>query len=616
VPESVRHAVVVRLARLSSEAEDLAGVAAVLGSELDIAVLASVAGLSDDDAERALDELLGANVLRRPPGGANTVEFPHALVREAVFEELNALRRTRLHRRAADVLIDSSEKRHLEAIAHHLFEAADGDRAASYQVRAGDRAMAMLAYEQAAEHYGRAIEARGDDDGELLLARGEALSRAGEPAAASDSFRAAADLARRRHDPRMLARAALGQGGVGIAIIDVDEQRVGLLQEALETLGEDDPVLSSQLLGRLALELYYAPSRDRSEALSAEAVSVAREAGDRRSVAAALGARHVALWRPDRLDERRDVAEEMIEVARTARDRALELQGRNWLVTDLWELGDIAAWRAEVARHAALADELRLPMFAWYAPLWAAVDALHAGRFEDALRLRAVAREAGERAGDGNADLFDKMLEFHGQALRGDYHSTNMEFVGSKVADSPAGMAYRAGYTWILAARGDHEAAREQLAIVTRHDFAALKFDTNWPSAIGELAHATAILGDRDIAAQLYDLLSPYAGRPLTAGRAIVSYGMSDRHLGLLAGVLGELRAAVAHLEAGVALDLERGMRPWVVHGRYALAQTLDAAGERDRAAAESARAHAEARELGLTGFAPQSDMLHLRRDD
>jgi hypothetical protein len=262
----------------------------------------------------------------------------------------------------------------------------------------------------------------------------------------------------------------------------------------------------------------------------------------------------------------------MIEVARTAGDRTLELQARNWLVADLWEMGDVAAWRAEVARHSGLADELRLPMFAWYAPLWNAVDALHAGRYQEAARLRAVAREAGERAGDGNADLFDRMLAFHGKALRTDFDDIDMAFLADKIADSPAGMAYRCGYAWILAGRGEHDAAREQLAIIARDDFAGLAFDANWMSAVGECAEAVAILGDRPLAARLYEMLVPYAGRPLTAGRAIVSYGAADRHLGLLAGVLSDQAAAVAHLEAAVALDSERGMEPWAAHARRALA--------------------------------------------
>src|SRR5206468_1350503 len=80
------------------------------------------------------------------------------------------------------------------------------------------------------------------------------------------------------------------------------------------------------------VELYYAPDRARSEALSAGAVAAAEESADVVAIASALGARHVALWRPDRVDERLAVAEEMMAAARAAGDRHAELQAHNWRV--------------------------------------------------------------------------------------------------------------------------------------------------------------------------------------------------------------------------------------------------------------------------------------------
>ena len=97
----------------------------------------------------------------------------------------------------------------------------------------------------------------------MLLARGDALLRAGEPAAAREAFSAAALLARRRADAALLAHAALGFAGLGIAIAEVDALVVDRLEEALERTG--DPVLRSRLMARLAVELYYAQDRARSE---------------------------------------------------------------------------------------------------------------------------------------------------------------------------------------------------------------------------------------------------------------------------------------------------------------------------------------------------------------
>ena len=206
----------------------------------------------------------------------------------------------------------------------------------------------MLAYEAAVGYFERALQVVGPD-APLLIAKGDALSRAGDRDPARGSFESAAALARESGDAHRLAEAALGYAGLSVTIIEVDEQAVALLEEALAALGDADGALRSRLLARLAVELYYAPSRNRSEKLSAEAVAVAQAGTDQRSVAAALSARHVALWRPDRLLERLETADAMIAAAQAAADGQLELQGRNWRIVDLFEGGDLDG--GEKRRH-------------------------------------------------------------------------------------------------------------------------------------------------------------------------------------------------------------------------------------------------------------------------
>ena len=565
VPESVRHAVGARLARLTESADELLGVAAVIGAVIDARLLAEVAGV--DDVEPLLEELLDAHLLR--PGDGRAVEFTHALVREAVVAELSPLRRARLHRTTAEALAARAEAPHLEEIAHHFSEAGDA-RAADYLLRAGEHALAMLAYEEAAELFGRALEVA-DDPAPLLLARGGALLRAGEPEAARACFTDAAARARSADDPVLLARAALGHAGLTVTIIAVDDGTVALLEEALAALGDSEPVLRSELLARLAVELYYAPSRDRCEALSSEAVAVAREAGDPRAVAATLNARHVALWRPDRLRERAATADAMIAAAREAGDRQLELQARNWRVVDLFEAGDLAEWREEVRRHGELAHELRMPSFTWYTPLWNAVEAINAGRFDEAAELRERARAEGARAGDDNAHLFAEMLIAAQALLRREFADLDRALIEDKIAHSPAGMAWRASYAWELAATGRPEAAREHLAIVTADGFAALPFDANWPSALAETAEACVLLGDAGPAAAAYERLLPYADVTVTAGRAVITYGSTQRLLGGLAAVLGRVDEAIERHEAAIRLNEAAGFTVWADHGREAL---------------------------------------------
>ena len=575
VPESVRHAVGVRLSRMGDEANELIAAAAILGLEHDVRALQATAGLEPDAAEAALDEILRARLLR-PATTPHRFAFTHALVREAVLEECNVLRRARLHRRAAEALTALGEDRHLEEIAMHLFETAstgDARRAAEMLTRAGHRALARLAYEDAAERFERALEALDlagaeDESGPLLLARGDALLRAGEADAARATFTAARGLALRRDDHALLARAALGFAGLGIAIVDLDVDAIARLEEALERV--EDPALRSRVQARLAVELYYATDRTRSETLSAEAVATARAAGDASALASALGARHVALWRPDRVEERLAVAGEMIVAARKAGDRHAELQGHNWRVADLFELGDMPAWEEERARHAQMAEELRLPVFQWYTPLWAAVQAMLAGRYDDLERLSAEAEQAGLRAGDRNASLFSGMVRFCAQLERGAFEEIDVEFVEDRIANSAVGVAYRSSYAWILAGRGETERAREEL-----HAAMALPhaFDANWLSLQAECAEASILIEEPAHAATLYERLAPYAGRPATAGRAVSSYGAVDRLLGGLAELRGRPDDAVRHLNDAIRLNATLGCTVWRSHAERHLAR-------------------------------------------
>jgi tetratricopeptide (TPR) repeat protein len=229
-------------------------------------------------------------------------------------------------------------------------------------------------------------------------------------------------------------------------------------------------------------------------------------------------------------------------------------------VADLFELGDMPAWHEERARHARLAEELRLPVFQWYTPLWAATEAVLAGRYDEAETLTVEAEEAGIRAGDRNAELFAGLVRFCGHVQREAFDEMDIKFVEGKIANSPAGIAYRASYAWILDALGESQRAREELQAVMAQPH---PFDTNWLTLQAECAEASVRLGETTFATTLYQRLAPYAGRPATAGRAAFSYGAIDRVLGGLAAVLGHQDDAIRHLRDAVAVNDALGCTVW-----------------------------------------------------
>src|SRR5918997_295869 len=103
----------------------------------------------------------------------------------------------------------------------------------------------------------------------------------------------------------------------------------------------------------------------------------------------------------------------MIAAADAAGDREAVLQGRNWRVVDLLELGRTRDAAAEIDAYDALADAVGLPHFGWYVPLWRATLAVLAGRWAEAGELTERALALGRQADDPNAPLFVGIQRHH-----------------------------------------------------------------------------------------------------------------------------------------------------------------------------------------------------------
>ena len=263
----------------------------------------------------------------------------------------------------------------------------------------------MLAHEEAAEHYARALDVQGrfqpeasERRCELLLRLGEARVRGGERALGSSAFREAAALAERLGDGASLARAAIGASRRYVQPPGVvDTELIAMIERALE-LEPERSLVRVRLLACLCGAIYYSPERDRMRALSDEAIEIADELGDPEARAYACSARRRVLWDAPHLSERVEVSTEMLTLARQIGNIELQLQAHAWLVVDLLERGDLDAVDAQIEAFEAGADRLRQPLFEWNSILWRAMRALLAGSLERADRLASEALAAGAPA--------------------------------------------------------------------------------------------------------------------------------------------------------------------------------------------------------------------------
>ena len=245
------------LARLSPEARDLAGAAAVLGARAAPAAAAELAGLSEAAGAAAADELRRAHVVE-----ADGVElaYVHPVVREAVLGELAPARRAALHAAVARRLHRAGAP--AERVAAHLAEAPDGtiDGAPALLHEAARVLLADGDATTAAAYLQRA-HAEAPGDGEIAAALGQALLRAGRPGAARDVLR---DAVRDAGDPVERARRVARAAEATLAV-DGPEAAVGELRAALDDPQTADETAQLILEARLAEVATYLPGeRERS----------------------------------------------------------------------------------------------------------------------------------------------------------------------------------------------------------------------------------------------------------------------------------------------------------------------------------------------------------------
>ncbi len=626
VPQGVRAVIARRLAGLSAACNQALAVASAIGREFGVDVLAQVSDLPAAQLTAALEEAVRARVLATVARPVGHYRFAHALLRETVYDDLGATRRTDLHRRLGDVLervYGAARESHLAELAHHFSAAGpvgDTGKAIDYARRAGDRAVRGLAYEEGARLYEMALAALERAPaadmglrGELTLALGEACAHAGESDRARELCRHAAELARATGAADQLARAALGYRTWWVTGL-VDAFQVGLLEEALRALPRADSVLRTRVLARLAAELAFAPNDSRRDALSRDALAMARRLGDPATLAYALNCRHLAAWGPDDLEDRLALATEMVRLAERVGDRDLEARGRHLRVTNLLELGDREALDAEIAAHARLADELRQPLYRWQKTYFAAMQAALAGRFDES---EALAEEA---LGIGQQKDFDAEQTYGVQMLRVREAQGRLgelqPFVQAFVAQSPAALGWRSTLALIESALGHREEAAREFEALAADDFAGVPQDLLWFINLSNLCGACVFLGDTRRAAVLYRLLAPYACHNVVVGGAVACQKSTSYLLGVLAATMERWDEAAAHFEDALALARRLQAPPFVAETEIPHARVLlerGHPGDAERALALLNHALGIAQESGMQALVAAGVAVKLR---
>jgi DNA-binding NarL/FixJ family response regulator len=296
LPESLRDALLTRIERLPVAAQAVVRVAAVAERPLHHGLLEAVCDhLSTDELMTGAREAVAGQVLIARPDG--TYAFRHALVGEAVYDDLLPGERITLHAAIAEALEmdpyllgELSSSGVAAEMAMHYHAAHDLPRALPASVEAGQAAERVFAYREAMRHFERAIEIwprvpdaaerAGIAEPELLRLASAAANYAGESARAIALARRAVTDVDEAADPLGAARMHAHLGRLLRGGGESDES-LAEYERAMDLLPGDAAVERARLLDAKAthmmLRARYSEAIENADA----ACEMARELGAR-----------------------------------------------------------------------------------------------------------------------------------------------------------------------------------------------------------------------------------------------------------------------------------------------------------------------------------------------
>jgi DNA-binding NarL/FixJ family response regulator len=242
VPPLLKQVVEGRLGRLPKETRQLLQVAAIIGSEFSVDIWQALSQVDDGVLNETLQQAIEAYLLVESDDG-NGVRFTHALIRDALHSSFVLPRRRRLHRLAAELMIERTQT-DPDVIAYHFQQAGDV-RAAEWLARAGDQAAHRSASLTAVERFQAALSLT---DGNPLRLRENGWislkiaieSREHDPRFARDHIEAAKEIAASTGDKALAAMTSFhsGQNRLMVGESGFDELQKGLW--ALQALSPGD----------------------------------------------------------------------------------------------------------------------------------------------------------------------------------------------------------------------------------------------------------------------------------------------------------------------------------------------------------------------------------------
>ncbi len=293
LPQQVTNTIRSRLQGLSEASGSFLNFASVLGEQFSFSLLTLLNAFSEHENQQRLEEAIQQRLLVRED---QTCAFAHPLIWHVCYDAIDPVRRQRLHRRIAAALEDLYRHdlpAHLLEIAHHVLAAdalADPEQLVSYAKQAGDHAMTVYAWRDAARYYEAALAATDDaetlsptDRADLHDQAGLARYRAQDAGPSLSHFTHAMQAFRDQGNIAGWASAAMEKARTqntfaAVSLGDLIDLQP--LEEALEALGESEPGLRGHIAAVMAESYRTARQTDKAINMAQHALEISDQIED------------------------------------------------------------------------------------------------------------------------------------------------------------------------------------------------------------------------------------------------------------------------------------------------------------------------------------------------
>jgi DNA-binding CsgD family transcriptional regulator len=368
LPADLAELLLVRLDRLDENARLVVRAASVAGRRVTHELLAVAAELADGALDEGLRMAVERNVL---VASDRHYAFRHALLGEAVYDDLLPGERVRLHARYAAAIRDGRARGTAAELARHAMLAHDDATALTASIQAGHEAAAVGGPDEAAQHFERALRLlsglgttgeaghAGVDRAKLAVDTAEALSSSGHPERAAALL--AEQLACLPEDAPPASRGqVLAARAVALTAFETEEEPPAISEEAVRITPEDDKLARAKVLAAHAYVLAMFWRHQEAQQVGLDALALADQL-NRSDLAAEVITTLSALRLGTTTERLRDALREAIERTVEVGNIHAELRGRYLLARsfqDWGELDEAERWfRSSVERAEAAGVE-------------------------------------------------------------------------------------------------------------------------------------------------------------------------------------------------------------------------------------------------------------------